>query len=157
VLRCGFVSQKFHARFTARGKVYRYRIWSDKVLLPLERGRVWHLIAPLDFAAMKSAAVKFLGRHDFAGFAANRGDKGADTIRTIRSIKIRRRGPLITIECEGDGFLYKMVRLMVGAIVEVGNGKLSVQQVSDRLRGHGNPRSRLVAPAGGLFLVRVRY
>ncbi|MEY2440136.1 MAG: tRNA pseudouridine38-40 synthase, partial [Verrucomicrobiota bacterium] len=113
IQRCQRVTKDFHARFSATGKVYRYRICSASVLPPLEYGRVWHCLSPLDLNVMRLAAAKFVGRHDFAGFAANRGHAEGDTIRTVHSLVIRRRGCLWTIEFEGDGFLYKMVRLVV--------------------------------------------
>src|SRR6266511_6458519 len=80
-LRCQYVSSNFHARFSAKGKIYRYRIWSAPVLPPLEYGRAWNVIPPLDWEVMKSAAARFVGTHDFAGFAANRGKRETDTIR----------------------------------------------------------------------------
>src|SRR5438876_6791983 len=83
VLRCQRVSQNFHARFSAKGKVYRYRIWSAPVLPPFEHGRAWHVMNLLDVNMLKSAASRFIGTHDFAGFAANRGKPENDTVRTI--------------------------------------------------------------------------
>jgi tRNA pseudouridine38-40 synthase len=167
VFRCRYVSPQFHARFSAKGKVYRYRIWSGPVLPPLEYKRAWHIAAPLDFGRLQQAASEFVGTHDFAAFAANR-EKGRsiaavrrkekpDTIRTIHSIHVRRNGPRITIETDGDGFLYKMVRLMIGAAAEGALDKLSTRQIRSRLKaGRGGP-TRFAAPAAGLFLVRVRY
>jgi tRNA pseudouridine38-40 synthase len=157
VLRCQRVSHDFHARFSAKGKVYRYRIWSSAVLPPLEYGRAWHLTGPLDFKAMKAAAVGFVGTHDFAAFAANRAKKELNTTRTIHSFTVRRRGPCITLEVDGDGFLYKMVRLIVGSLVQHASGKMALPKLTDRPSSSGSARGRLVAPAAGLFLVRVRY
>src|SRR4051794_19316403 len=115
ILRCVKVSAKFHARFSAKGKLYRYRIWNGAVLPPLEYGRTWHLIQPLDRTRLRTVLLKFEGRHDFASFAASRGKPADDTIREIRSFRLRTKGECLTMDCEGDGFLYKMVRLMVGA------------------------------------------
>ena len=159
VMRCQFVSDSFHARFAAKGKVYRYRIWNGEVLPPLEIGRAWHVREPLDFAAMSRAAELFLGRHDFAAFAANRGTPVSETVRTLSRVRLRRAGALISIEFEGDGFLYKMARMIVGALVHVGLGKSTISQVRARFRQRDQRIStaREVAPAGGLFLIRVRY
>ena len=159
IMRCNFVSDTFHARFSAKGKIYRYRIWNGEVLPPLENGRAWHLREPLDLASMSRTAKSFLGRHDFSSFATNRGTPVADPVRTLHRVQLRRIGPLISIEFEGDGFLYKMARLMVGALVHVGLGKASPNEIPSRLR---DARKRIshaweVAPADGLFLVRVRY
>jgi tRNA pseudouridine38-40 synthase len=156
ILSCRYVSQNFHARFSAKGKTYRYRIWTGKVLLPLELGRVWHVPGPVDVDLVRAAASLFVGQHDFARFAANRGKMERDTIRTIRSITLRRQKELLTLEFSGDGFLYKMVRMIVGAIVDCSRGKISVTELKKALAGRDGGR-RLVAPAAGLFLVRVRY
>ena len=157
ILRCQRVAKNFHARFSAKGKVYRYRIWAAPVLPPLEYGRAWKVIPPLDWKVMRSAAIRFAGAHDFAGFAANRGQRETDTIRTIHSVNVRRRGSCLTIDFDGDGFLYKMVRLMVGSLVQCATAKITVEKIVERLGGKPSLEGRLVAPAEGLFLVRVRY
>jgi tRNA pseudouridine38-40 synthase len=159
IMRCGFVSEKFHARFSAKGKTYRYRIWDARVLPPFERGRAWHVMNPLDTQRMKIAAKEFCGEHDFAAFAANRGTPETDTVRIIRAVRLRRAGSCLAIEFDGSGFLYKMVRMMVGTIVRVGLGISFPQEIHARLRSprHPNPHRRVAAPADGLFLVRVRY
>ncbi|MGH7937598.1 MAG: tRNA pseudouridine(38-40) synthase TruA [Bryobacteraceae bacterium] len=157
IVRCRFVSPDFHARFCARGKVYRYRVATGPVLLPFEVGRAWHVAAPLDDSVMRACAAAFVGRHDFAGFAANRGKPVRSTVRTIRSVRIRRTSSVTVIEFDADGFLYKMVRMMVGAIIRCGLGKQTLAAVREQLRAPSLKSSRLVAPAGGLTLVRVRY
>jgi tRNA pseudouridine38-40 synthase len=159
VMRCRFVSEKFHARFSAKGKTYRYRIWNARVLPPFESGRAWHLVRPLNFESMKTAAQEFCGEHDFAAFAANRGTPETDTVRTIRAVRLRSAGSCLAIEFDGDGFLYKMVRMMVGTIVRVGLGISFSEEIRACLRSprKANPHRRVAAPADGLFLVRVRY
>jgi tRNA pseudouridine38-40 synthase len=157
VLRCCFVSPRFHARFCAKRKLYRYRIWSGPVLPPHEYGRTWHLSAELDFQKFEKAAQQFVGTHDFAAFAAKRGHAEANTTRTIHSVRIQRRGSRISVDFEGDGFLYKMVRLMVGSIVQCAHGKQSVGEIAHQLGTGRSDKRRIVAPAAGLFLVGVRY
>ena len=157
VVRSQSASEKFHARFSAKGKVYRYRIWSGSILPPLEYNRAWHVTAPLNMDVVKSAAARFVGRHDFAGFAANRGQQDKDTVRTIRSITVCRRGPCLTIEFDGDGFLYKMVRLIVGTLVQCATRRRDVAEIAKILATGRPEKGRLVAPSHGLFLVRVRY
>ena len=159
IMRCQFVSDAFHARFSAKGKTYRYRIWNADVLPPLEHGRAWLVRNPLDTIVMTAAAREFLGEHDFASFAANRGMPMTDTVRTIRSIRLRRRGPRIALEVEGTGFLYKMARLMVGTLVRIGLGTASSSEIRSRLKAPRKPNlhDRNAAPAAGLFLLRVRY
>jgi tRNA pseudouridine38-40 synthase len=168
VLRCRYVPKHFHARQCAKAKLYRYRIWSAPVLPPLEYGRAWHITAPLDFELLRFASKHFAGTYNFAGFAANRGGSSnqADsprgrmtngTVRTIYDVRVRRHGPCLTIEFDGNGFLYKMVRLMVGAVVQCALGKESVEEIRRCLASGRIGRAHFAAPAAGLFLVRVRY
>ena len=158
IMRCRFVSEKFHARFSAKGK--------DVSLPHLECScapATWKAAAPgmfvrsLDFDRMAQAAQEFCGEHDFASFSANRGRPEANTIRIIRAVRVRRTGPCISIEFDGDGFLYKMVRMMAGTLVRVGLHQASRQEISARFRSPPKAPARIAAPAGGLFLVRVRY
>jgi tRNA pseudouridine38-40 synthase len=170
VLRCRYVSKDFHARLSAKGKIYRYTIWTAPILPPFEHRRVWHIARPLDLKILKSAAKHFLGTHDFATFAANRGKSGRrgdtdsprsepepSTIRTINSVRVRQKGPCVTIEFDGNGFLYKMVRLMVGAVVKCALGKMRIEEITSRLHFSKLASARFAAPAEGLYLVRVRY
>jgi tRNA pseudouridine38-40 synthase len=157
VLRCRYVSQDFHARLSAKGKIYRYRIWSGLVLPPFEYGRAWHVGSPLDLELLKAAAKYFVGTHDFTGFAANRGKREKSTIRTIYSVRVRRSGSCLMLDFDGNGFLYKMVRLIVGSFVKCALGKLRVEDLKNRLASAQAGPPRLAAPAEGLFLVRVRY
>ncbi|MFN2507740.1 MAG: tRNA pseudouridine(38-40) synthase TruA [Chthoniobacterales bacterium] len=159
VLRCRYVPRSFHARFSAKGKLYRYRIWNDTVLPPFEHGRAWHLAAPLDLRRMAREARAFLGRHDFASFAANRGHPVENTVRCISAVRWRKKGKLIEFEFDGDGFLYKMVRLMTGALVRHGRGQTPAGEIRQRLEAPSRTSgtARFAAPAEGLFLVRVRY
>jgi tRNA pseudouridine38-40 synthase len=157
ILRCQYVSPKFHARFSATGKLYRYQIWAAPIFPPLELGRAWHIFTPLDVDLLMAAGQNFIGTHDFAAFAANSGKKEKDTTRTIRSVRIRRSGPRVTIDVAGDGFLYKMVRLMVGAMIHVTLGKMDLSEISARLKSGRSGNSRIVAPADGLYLVKIWY
>ena len=157
VRRCRYVAKDFHARFSAKGKLYRYRIWSAPVLPPFEHGRAWHVASPLDLRVLDTAAKHFVGAHDFASFAANRGEPEKNTIRTIYSVRVRRSGSCVTIDFDGDGFLYKMIRLIVGSLVKCALGKLRVEDLTDRLASGHTAQPRFAAPTEGLFLVRVRY
>ncbi|MGI8431883.1 MAG: tRNA pseudouridine(38-40) synthase TruA, partial [Chthoniobacterales bacterium] len=157
VLKGRFVAATFHARFEARGKVYRYRLTTTPVLSPFERGRAWHVMKQLDEVKLRAAAALFVGKHDFAGFTANRGQPPTSTTRTIHRIRVRHTAALTTIDFAGDGFLYKMVRLLTGAIVRCATGSESLNQIKQRLDYPSENGTRLVAPAEGLTLVRVRY
>src|SRR5437667_1070460 len=150
VLRCRYVSNDFHARLSAKGKLYRYRIWSAPVLPPFEYRRVWHVTRPLDLDALRMAAKCFVGTHDFAGFAANRGRQEKTTIRTIYSVRVRQMGFCVTVDFDGDGFLYKMVRLIVGSLVKCALGKTRIEDLSGRLDCGARTSARFAAPAEGL-------
>jgi tRNA pseudouridine38-40 synthase len=157
VLRCQYVSNDFHARLSAKGKIYRYRIWLAPVLPPFEFRRAWHIPHPIDPKILKRASKQFVGTHDFAGFAANRGKQEKSTVRTIYSVRVHHQGLCVTVEFDGDGFLYRMVRLIVGSLVKSALGKMSIEDVAARLNSGQVGVARFAAPAEGLFLVRVRY
>jgi tRNA pseudouridine38-40 synthase len=157
ILKCATAPQTFHARFSVRSKTYRYRIWNAPVLPPLELGRAWHLTKPLDAVEMQVALEKFVGKHDFAAFAANPGKNREETVRTVTSARLTRKGACTTIEIEGDGFLYKMVRMIIGTLILHNEGKLTLEEISNSLDHRIERAQRVVAPAEGLFLLRVRY
>jgi tRNA pseudouridine38-40 synthase len=156
VLRCARARGDFHARYSAAGKVYRYRIWNGPIFSPFELGWAWHLPMPLDIEAMRVAAKSFEGTHDFAAFAANRGKPEHDTVRAIYKLAVSKKGELVTLEYRGNGFLYKMVRLMTGALVKVGQGRAPVDSIREYLEGKSG-KCAFAAPAEGLYLVRVIY
>jgi tRNA pseudouridine38-40 synthase len=157
VLRCAWVSHSFHARFSARGKIYCYRIATTPILSPFELGRAWHVSGELNDQALRACAAVFVGAHNFAGFAANRGHPVKSTVRTIQRVRVRRTSGITRIEFDGDGFLYKMVRLMVGAMIQCALGKTTVAALQAQLLAGTPAEPRLVAPADGLTLIRVRY
>lgn len=157
VLRVTTAGPSFHARFDARGKIYTYRIWNAPVFHPLELGRAWQVIPPLDLTTLRAGAGLLVGTHDFANFAANRGHPVHDTIRTIRAISVTRRGALITLRFEGSGFLYKMVRLLTGMLVRCAQGRQELDIIRDLLAHPGKRAASFAAPADGLYLQRVLY
>ena len=147
----------FHARFSAKGKRYIYRLWNATCMHPLEIGHAWYVPRKLDLALLRAAAAKLVGRHDFARFAARRAQKETSTVRTIHRIGLQVRGPLITLTFEGDGFLYKMVRLLTGTIVRVAEKRAPVSFVTDLLDTRIKARTHFMGVAGGLYLARVFY
>lgn len=147
----------FHARFDAIGKQYRYEVWNHPVMDPLRRGQAWHVPRPLDLAAMRLAAADFVGRHDFRAFTANRGAELKDPVRNLSRCEIHRRGPRVTFIIEGEGFLYKMCRGIVGTLVQIGHGRHPATAVTAILAGRDRRRAGVNAPAHGLVLWRVRY
>jgi tRNA pseudouridine38-40 synthase len=147
----------FHARFNATGKQYRYFVWNHAAMNPLLRTQAWHVPLPLDVEAMRSAARMFVGKHDFKSFAANRNYEMESTVRTVTRCDVRRRGQMITFIIEGDGFLYKMCRGIVGTIVQVGQGKFSSADVKAMLAAKDRRMAGMTAPAHGLVLWKVFY
>jgi len=146
----------FHARFHATGKAYRYRIATAPVLSPFERWFVWHSPVPRDVEAMRNAATRLVGRHDFASFQA-RGSWTSSTVRTVTRLEILERPGEIVIEIEADGFLRHMVRALAGTLAEVGAGGRRAASLSDVLHAHDRRAAGPTAPAAGLTLVGVRY
>ena len=149
---------KFHARFSAKGKTYLYRIVNEPFLHPMEIGRAWHVPRPLHLSSMRQAARLFTGKHDFASFTSNPGYERESTIRRLRSIRIMRKpGSVLELTFDGDGFLYRMVRNLVGALVKVGHGRLQVSDLQKILVARSRSTAPPTAPAEGLYLLSVRY
>ena len=151
------VEPDFHARHGAKAKLYEYRIFRGDVCSPFGSRYVHHHPYPLDEAAMIEAAAEFQGEHDFAALAAAGGDEKETTVRTIFSSTIERQGELLIYRTRGTGFLYRMVRNMVGTLIEVGRGRLTNSDIDVFLAGKQRSAAGPTAPAKGLFLVRVEY
>lgn len=147
----------FHARFHAGGKQYRYFVWNHASMNPLLRHSAWHIPRPLDLAKMRAAAALFVGRHDFRSFANNRNYEMENSVRTVRRCQIKRGGPLFTFIIEGDGFLYKMCRGIVGTIAQVGMGRFDVDDIHKMLTQRDRRVAGMTAPAQGLVLWKVFY
>jgi tRNA pseudouridine38-40 synthase len=149
----------FHARFSATGKIYEYRIVNAPLVSPFLHRHVWHVVPPLDIDAMREAAQSLVGHHDFASFQGA-GSSVSSTERTVRRIEWQDGGgydlPLV-MRVEGDGFLRHMVRTIAGTLVEVGLGRWPAGCVADILASRDRTLAGLTAPARGLFLVRVLY
>jgi tRNA pseudouridine38-40 synthase len=146
----------FHARFHATGKAYRYRICTTPVASPFDRWFVWHAPFTRDLDAMRVAAGRLVGRHDFASFQSA-GSFVRHTVRTISRIDIRDLGGELVVEVEGDGFLRHMVRAMVGTLSEVGTGARTPEEVDRILAARDRRAAGPTAPAAGLTLLAVRY
>jgi tRNA pseudouridine38-40 synthase len=152
-------SPEFHARFAATGKIYSYNIHLGDAD-PFTRPYCWVILKPLDVDAICAAAQVLQGRHDFKAFSALNGrdpDEASGTVRDLRRFQVKARGHRIRVDAEADGFLYKMVRSLVGALVAVGEGKLTLDEIRS-IRSSGVRTARIqTAPAQGLFLRRVLY
>jgi tRNA pseudouridine38-40 synthase len=147
----------FHARFDAAGKQYRYFVWNHIAMNPLLRHQAWQVPRQLDLASMRAAAKLFVGKHDFKSLAGTRDYEMDSTIRTLKRCEIKRSGSLLTFIIEGDGFLYKMCRGMVGTLVQVGQGKIPAHEIQKILASKDRRVAGMTAPACGLVLWRVFY
>jgi tRNA pseudouridine38-40 synthase len=147
----------FHARYDATGKQYRYVVWNQASMNPLLRHQAWHVPLALDLPAMRAAAKLFLGKHDFKSFAGTRDYEVVSTVRTVTRCDVKRSGPLLTFIIEGDGFLYKMCRGIVGTLVQVGQGKFEAENIKSMLAHKDRRVAGMTAPAHGLVLWKVRY
>ncbi|MDX2187396.1 MAG: tRNA pseudouridine(38-40) synthase TruA [Opitutaceae bacterium] len=150
------VGAGFHARFAVSGKRYRYRMHLGDAD-PFTRPFAWVYERPLDLSVMRKAARLLEGRHDFASFSALNGPQKDDTVRHLRRLRLIENGRFLIVEAEADGFLYKMVRSLVGALVAAGEGKVNLETLAAMLRGARRPAAVFSAPAHGLFLERVFY
>lgn len=157
ILRIQKVPASFHARFDSVGKQYRYQLWNHPAANPIMRGLTWHIPVKLDLARMKRATKHFLGRQDYRSLATGRDYEIPNTIRTLFRCDVRASGPLITIIIEGDGFLYRMCRSIVGTLCLVGHGKLDPDEIPHRLAQKAREYAGMSAPAHGLILHKVYY
>ena len=146
----------FDARFSARGKVYRYTVWAHFVRSPLHARRTWHVRQPLDLEAIRAAAAGLIGEHDFRAFRASDCERRT-TRRIVRRIEVDRQGARLTIEVEATAFLKNMVRILVGTLIDVGRGRLTPEAVSRMLETGDRAAGGMTAPPQGLTLLRVIY
>jgi tRNA pseudouridine38-40 synthase len=156
VLAIEEVPSDFHARFGARSKTYRYRIRNTPIADPFDRLYTWHVPERLDVDAMRRAAESLIGTHDFTAFQST-GSDTTSTIRTITRSEWQEASGALTYEIAGTGFLRRMVRAIVGTLVEVGRGWRQPASVAALLAGGSRSEAGPTAPAHGLFLVDVDY
>jgi len=150
------VDESFHSRFNVKGKKYLYRIWNGKIRNPfLERYCVYQM-ENLDVNAMKIAAKYLIGEHDFSSFTSLKGKKKSK-VRTIYSINFNVNNELIEILFYGNGFLYNMVRIISGTLLDVGLGEIASEDVIEILNKKDRSFAGYTAPAKGLFLYEVEY
>ena len=149
----------FHPRYDVVEKEYLYRIINSPIYDPFDFGRAWFVPRTIDDAAvgrMNAAAAALTGRHDFSAFMSE-GSDVEDTVRTVKSVSVTKSGRLIEIRISADGFLYNMVRIIVGTLVEVAHGRISPDTVGEILESRDRSRAGMTAPPQGLYLNRVTY
>ncbi|EGT3955298.1 tRNA pseudouridine(38-40) synthase TruA [Clostridioides difficile] len=149
------VNDDFHSRYSAKGKTYKYLVYNSKFRNPILSEISYQVKYELDFDKMCSEAKSLLGTHDFKGFMSS-GSSVKDTVRTIYDIDISKKDDLITFEISGNGFLYNMVRIIIGTLVDMGRGRIN-EPFLDIIQSKTRSRCGHTAPAQGLFLKKVHY
>ena len=154
-----YVSDNFNARFSAKGKRYIYKIWNSKIQNPFTSKYTWYVPYTLNIEKMQKAAKILEGKHDFSSFMAAGGSQKT-TVRTIRHCSVKKScewDSQVEIEVEADAFLYNMVRIITGTLVEVGTGRYSEADIVDMIEARDRTSAGMTAPPQGLFLKKVFY
>jgi len=150
------VPQDFHPRFCDSTKTYEYRIWNATFVQPVNRLYTYHVHDALDVEAMQCAAKFIVGEHDFASFCSV-GAQVQSTVRTVYSVDVIKENELLTIRVTGAGFLYNMVRIIAGTLLQVGLGAKPAEWVSEVLEAKDRSKAGPTAPAHGLTLMQIVY
>ena len=146
----------FNARFDCRGKEYVYKVWNSRVRNPFLSGRALHHPIPIDEKLLDRECKAFIGYHDFSAFCAS-GTEVIDKRRTVFDFSVSREGDLVIFKVKGDGFLYNMVRIMVGTLLDINSGKIPVNTLDDIILSKNRVRAGITAKACGLYLNKVFY
>lgn len=156
VISCREVANDFHARYNAKGKTYIYNILNSKIKDPFLSRYAWRIERPLDIDKMNQFCKKIIGKHDFFAFSSS-GRTVTDTVRTIKECEVLKNGENVTLRVTADGFLYNMVRIIVGTAVWVSDGKIDPDDTDVILTSKRRDTAGITAPANGLFLDKVIY
>jgi tRNA pseudouridine38-40 synthase len=149
------VDEDFHARYSAKRKCYRYMIHNNRYRNPIVSGISYQVKYDLDFDKMVRESKSLIGTHDYKGFMSS-GSQVKSTVRTIYDLRLEKNEDMIVLEIEGNGFLYNMVRIIVGTLVDIGRGRIS-EPLSEVIESKDRGMSGHTAPACGLFLKKVFY
>ena len=156
LLEAAEAAPDFDARFSARGKVYRYTVWNHMVRSPRRARTAWHVRQRLDMDVIRAAAALLVGEHDFRAFRASDCDRRT-TRRIVRRLDADRQGAIVTFDVEATAFLKNMVRILVGTLVDLGRGRIAPQAIARMLATGDRAAGGMTAPPQGLTLVRVIY
>ncbi len=156
VYGCRTVDNGFHARYSAGGKRYVYKILNSPYRNPFLTGRAYHVKQRLNLHSMQMAAADFIGRHDFAAFCST-GSSVEDTVREVFGASVEKNNELIEFSVHADGFLYNMVRIMVGTLIDIGCGRINSDAVSEIILSSDRANAGFTAPPHGLYLDKVYY
>ncbi len=149
------VSEKFHSQYNAKSKIYRYTILNNNIGSAINRNFCHHYNGDLNIEKMQKASKHIIGRHDFSTFKSK--PDNTNNIRTIKRLKIKKKGRYLLFTIEADGFLYKMVRSIVGTLLEVGKEKMTIKEFKSILKSRSRSLAGTTVPARGLCLLRVKY
>lgn len=150
------VPERFHSRYNASGKQYSYYVWNETIPSAFERNYSFHYPEQLDLEKMQAACQKLIGTHDFIGFSALKKTKKS-TVKTINNITIEKEGSLLHFTFVGEGFLYKMVRVITGTLLEIGAGTIELDSIDEIFESGIRSDAGITVPAQGLFLDEVYY
>ena len=156
ILSCEEVPEDFHARFSCKGKEYIYLIHNSESKNPFMTDMALHYRRPFNAELVRSAAQRFVGTHDFAGICSNY-EEGQNTVRTIEKFDIEINGESIKMLVKGDGFLYNMIRIMVGTLLTVNEGRMKPEYIDEILKSRNRTLAGRTAQAHGLYLNRIYY
>ncbi len=156
VFHAEYKSEDFHVRYSVRSKEYKYVIWNSKYKNPYLKDRAYHYPRTLDADKMNAAAKAFVGEHDFISFMAS-GSSCEDTVREIYSASVEREGDTVIFKVSGNGFLYNMVRIMMGTLIAVSEGKIEANGITEIIKNRNRSAAGMTVPACGLYLNKVSY
>ncbi|MFA5523658.1 MAG: tRNA pseudouridine(38-40) synthase TruA [Tissierellales bacterium] len=150
------VDKSFHSRYSAKGKEYKYLFYNRKVQSPLLRNYAYHIPQELVFRLMQNAVDDLIGTHDFVAFMAS-GSSVKDTIRTIYEVSLTKDQEIVELKIKGNGFLYNMVRIIAGTLVDIGIGKIDSNDIPEIISSKDRKKAAHTAPSHGLYLEKVLY
>ncbi|WP_456276842.1 tRNA pseudouridine(38-40) synthase TruA [Bacillus sp. AK128] len=156
IIDVSLTSERFHARYNAKGKTYLYKIWNETYTNPFMRKFSMHVEEKLDLVKMKNAAQHFIGEHDFTAYS-NAKSKKKSMVREIYSISFAENKGFLDIRISGNGFLYNMVRKIVGTLIEVGLGKIDASNIPEILHSKERVQTGMLAEANGLYLEKIDF
>lgn len=157
VIDCQDVELDFHARYSCKSKQYIYKIWNSENRSPFLEGYAYHYRYKIDEELLNKSAQSFVGKHNFTSFCTIDNREKGDLTRTIYSISVKRSGEMVTVTIEGDGFLYNMVRIIVGTLLRVQQGKIAPDGIGAIINAMDRKFAGPTAPACGLYLNKVNY
>lgn len=157
VLSCKEVPLDFHARYDCLGKEYIYKIWNNPVKNPYLLGLVLNYSEPIDEKRLHEVAQLFVGKHDFSSFCSKGFKKGISMIKTVEYISVYREDDFVYLKIKADGFLYHMVRIIVGTLLYINNGRLSAEDIPNIFKAKDRTRAGKTAPPQGLYLNKIFY